>query len=534
MLEGIPPELHSVAAAVLRESPDLLRRVELTQDTFWAGFTPRPDQPELFDEQESFCRNKDLVSFLIGGNAAGTTEAAAWKLAQFVLKEQPPPRPNTPFWIISNSYEQTCGVCWAEKLWGNGHIPDEEVDWARILWHRSTQNWPLAVPLKPWPASRGGNGRNSWTLEFKSYEQGRTAMQARSIGGFWFSEQFPWSLFVEVLRGCRDTMFPGAQFAEFTPIEPDLCVWIEKIMDKPPKGWRFYRANTDCNAKNLKDGWYDSFFGAVPDEMMATRKTGALATFEGVIYPSFNLGVHVVKGRTVIPDGAYHYRAIDWGASEDHPFACVWAYRDAVGDWCVYDEYWSNDQAKITCDHLESVVEKSLDWGWKGVWKAHTKYGPVFAPESDPMRCETYADPSRPGEINEFSGRGVPVMSAMTDVYKGIDQVRTLLKIQPQTMKPKVVIHERCVHLIEEMRKYRWKRARKPTETTTSLLNPQVAAPVPLKRDDDCCDALRYLLYSAGVGHAMKPSRTSHREYVEQRRSIPLVRGHKPLVQYVK
>lgn len=98
----------------------------------WA---PRPDQPERYDEQESFY-NSDLpgVAFLIGGNGAGTTECSCAKVAKFVLFDQPPPRADTPFYIIASSYEQAMKVCWKDKMLGHGHIPRGEVDWERVSW----------------------------------------------------------------------------------------------------------------------------------------------------------------------------------------------------------------------------------------------------------------------------------------------------------------------------------------------------------------------------------------------------------------
>jgi len=664
ILDQLPPDMLEDAVAEVQGSPDLQEYLQLLDESAYSTFIPRPDRPELFDQQAGFCYSKDLVAFLVGGNAciagdsrvfdpvkrsfsrvdqilgpfhvwsvdadgnrqlgvasrpffkrvdwlwdvvlstgrtfavagahrllcsdrkwrcvadlsvgdclasidakgkalpgiqskirraekdgiwdftvkkwrnyemggvihhnSGTTEASAFKVAKFLLLDQPPPRPDTPFWVITSTYDQCCGICWLEKLLGNGHIPSIEVDWKRTRWFREKDGWPFAIHLKPWPRDRkGGNGRNSWMLEFKSYEQGRTAFHAKSIGGFWFSEQFPWQLFVETLRGCRDYMFRGGQMCEFTPIDPELCYHLEKVMDDPPKDWGFYRANTDCNRVNLADGWFDSFFGAVPDEMQETRRTGALATFEGVIYPTFNPAIHVVRGETRFPVGVRHYRGVDWGASAEHPFVCIWAYVDAIGDWYVYEEYWSDSQARITLDHVVAIVEKSQTWGWPGHWlgegerEQESKIGPVWVPKQRDVYRDTYADPSRPGEINEFGNRGIPVSAAANDVYKGIDTVRTLLKLQTNG-KPKLVIHERCVHLVEEMRKYRWKRGKKSLVSGGSILNPQVAAPVPLKLADDAVDSLRYLLHTHEISKGLVPTKMSHREWDQQRKSIPM------------
>lgn len=550
LLSLIPGNLQADAAAVLAEDPTLADWLA-TQDSSWANFRPRPDKPEEFDEQSSFCFNRDPVSFFVGGNASGTTAGAAWKTANFLLRQQPPPRENTPFWVVSDTYEQVMGVCWGEKLAGQNFIPDCEIDWDGIRWYDSKRGLPFSVPLKPWPGRPGKN----WVLEFKSYQQGRRSMQARSIGGFWFSEQFPLSIFLEVLRGCRDCMFPGGQFAEFTPIDPELCVWVEKVMEKPPEGWKFYRANTSCNKPNLAEGWFDQFFATVPDEMMQTRMTGALATFVGCIYPSFNPAVHVTDEPFAFPPNITHMRAVDWGASEDHPQTCLWGYQDGMGDWFVYDEYWSADQTRITIDHAVEILARSIFWGWPPPLKVFQSEDPILvrfaelvanrvreldvrrhdwmtsyvaSPHAIPLLRPgdtfqyTYADPSRPGEMVSFSRYGIQTAPASNDVYQGIDCVRTLLKVNPYSGKPRLYIHPRCTHLVDEMRMYRWKQGRPVADG--SVLNPEVAKPVPLKRKDDMPDTLRYLTFSPTRSLDATPGSVDHRELQAVRRSVQLDR----------
>lgn len=531
-LRSLTADEYPVGLEIIKTDPLIQARLEVS-DSFYGEFTPRPDAPEEFDQQWSFCLNQDRgLSCFIGGNAAGTTEAAAFKAAKFVLQRQPPPRADTPFWIASNTYEQVCDVCWKEKLLGHGHIPSCEVQWDRVAWKSAKLGQPLAVPLKPWP----GRPRKNWVLEMKSFEQGRTALQGKSIGGFWFSEQFPLDRLTETIRGCREYWYPGSMFAEFTPIDPYLCTYLEDLMDDVPRGWAFYRANTVKNIPNLADGWFESFFAAVPEEMRETRMTGALATFEGAIYPTFARQIHVVEHPDTlldIPDGVFHYRGIDWGASEEHPFVCLWGYRDGLGEWTIYDEYWSASQTVITLDHIRKIVEISERWGWPGEWikyedmpqswKARrADIGPIYKSGESCHHVAGFADPSRPDLLEEFSARGLPISPAANAVYKGIDCVRTLLKVQPNG-RPRLRIHARCKHLIEEMRRYRWRRGRKPTEGT--FLNPAVAAPQPLKRDDDSVDAERYMLYSVERDGGEVPGSMSHREYAKRRKAVQLKRS---------
>ncbi len=518
-ISNLSPDDYAIALEVIRENPAIVNRLAMAEQGAYTSFVPRPDRPDLFDEQAGFCNNRDRVAFLIGGNAAGTTSASAYKTAQFVLNRQAPPRHDTPFWIAATNYDQVCDVCWKEKLLGDGHIPASEVDWARVRWKSTAAGQPMTVPLLPWPGRPGKN----WCLEFKSFDQGRQALAAKSIGGFWFSEQFPLDRFLETIRGCRDYFYPGSMFCEFTPIDPELSLWVEQIMDERPDGWAFYRCNTECNRVNLADDWFDSFFAAVPDEMRETRMTGALASFEGVIFSGFSPAMHVFGGKfdpEDIPTGVFHYRGVDWGASVEHPFVCLWGYRDGAGYWTIYDEYWSIDQRAITFDHAKNIIEKSEYWGYPGEWDDDFAPGGGWKQHKTcPHHLETYADPSRPGEINEFGTRGIPTMPASNDVFKGIDCIRSLLKPMSDG-KPRLRIHKRCKHLIQEMRKYRWKRGVRPSEGNSR--NPQVAIAAPLKRDDDCVDALRYMIFSAERGRGAVPGSMRYREYAAKRTGIQL------------
>lgn len=436
-------------------------------------FEPRPDNPVEFDEQAGFVDSDALVSFCVGGNGSGKTAAGAIKCARFVLEKQPPPRQDTPFWIVSDTYDQVCGVCWFEKL--RTLLPPETVDHKRITWYREKRGWPYSVPLVPWPGRPGKN----WVLEFKSYEQGRESMQAASIGGAWFSEQFPWEIFTEVMRGCRDYMFPGGVWAEFTPIDPVKSVDVEKLYDEPPDGYAFYHTNTDCNTA-VGEEWRDAFFATVSEEMRETRRRGAFASYEGQIYQGFNPKIHLIDGLE-IPIGAWHRRAIDWGSSTEHPFVCLWGCRDATGRWFIYDEYWDNSQTKTNAEKADEVLARHR-------WPATAYHG------------TTYADPSRPDLLNEFSVRGIQMAPAANAVYQGIECVRTALKIRPSGETGLYIDRLACPQLAQQMRTYRWKRS------TGKGINPQSARPEPLKKDDDSVDALRYLLYSDSSSRGQRPT----------------------------
>lgn len=465
------------------------------QNQAYLTFRARPDQPHRHDQQKSFLYSKHPgVTFLLGGNGAGTTTLALCKVVDFVIETQPPRR-DTPFWIIAESFEQTMNVCWKEKLHQQGHLPQESIEWNRIRWYKPNNDWPFAVPLKPW-----SNGHN-WQLVFKSYDQGRSKMQGESIGGFLFVEQFPWGLLEEVLRGCREYSYTGNKLAEFTPVDPSLSVELQEMEENNtlPPGWAIYRANTECavEAGHVSQQWFDQFFGMIPDAMRDVRMKGLWGGFEGTIYPEFDPVVHCLPSHWSAPSGYQHRRMIDWGFGVDNAFCCLFACRNGVGQWFVYDEYYSTDTRYTVVEHLQAVSDRH-PW-----------------PSQNPYYGATWADPSNINchRIASRIGMYAPGYAAIhcqpanNSVEEGIEHVKWLLRPDPalamedKQPQPRLfIVRDRCPNLVRQLRTYRRMFSKR------SGLNPKDAADAPLKSDDHAVDALRYGLFSEASTGGLSPS----------------------------
>lgn len=463
-------------------------------------FEPRADQPEKFDQQTAFVDSQSKVSVCMGGTGSGKTECAAQKAARFMLWTQKPPREDTPFMVVSDTYRQVGNICWKEKL--SRIIPSEQIDWERCEWYRPKQRLPFVVNLKPWPGAKA-----NWSIEFRSVDQGREHFQGRSIGGFWISEQCEPDVVEELYGRLRDYYFDGSAFIEFTPLDPDLSIAMEEKYDLWLSGelpdWSFFRLNTELNTA-IRADWKKGFFASVSEELLETRRTGAFPQFLGAIYPNFNPAIHVVDdegwarafGRPLpgrycgrlefarsIPPGHSIKRGIDWGESVEHPFVCLWGMKDGAGNWGIFDEYIEDTGTVLYPERRDEIKSR---WPWT---------------VNDQRFGQAYADPSRPMLIQEFCADGIPSTAAANSVDNGIEYVRNLLRVNPLLRRPRLVVHKRnCPRLIRGMRKYRWVRG------VTEGKNPHVARPVPLKYGDDEVDAARYMLYSDRVTGHTAPS----------------------------
>ncbi len=434
---------------------DLLRRALASDDPAVLGtalrlathplgrFRPRPDRPELLDEQASFYRDQfDGLACVLGGNGSGKSFVGAAKVARF-LAETPPPEPLTPFWVLSTTMDLATSNCWSQNL--SRFIPPKKV--ASSVWYSQSRQLPKTVVLQPHKSG------HAWVLEFKSYDQGRERLQGANIGGFWADEQCPSGLLAELWARTRRWSLPGSKLYTLTPLEPDPD--LERIYHEREQwpSWRFYRFSTRENP-TLDPSFVRQLTENEIEGLIETRLTGAFARYEGAVYPSFDTKLHVVRPFE-IPTSWLHVRGLDLGWS--HGTACVWAARDLEGRYWVYREY-----LKTKTSVEDHVAEINDDWAGKA------------------NRGLTYADPAAAQTLHEFAVRGLPTRPANKDVKAGIATVQGLLR-PDESGRPKLLVFDSCQNLIRELRTYTWD-AKKMDQ--------------PRKVDDDLVDALRYMAHS--------------------------------------
>lgn len=415
---------------------DLIRAAyKLSTDPYY-NFRPRPDRPEELDQQTSFVNDRHKgIACVIAGNRAGKSASSAYKVATFV-RETPPPDTVTRFWVVCQTMEMASGICWAQHL--SKFLPDAKI----VSYHSAKLGWPKAVTVAH------ANG-NSWLIEFKSYDQGREALQGAAIAGWWCDEQIDHSLLTEIDARSSNYSYSGNKLYSLTPLRPDPQ--LEKIYAEQEKNpsWKFYRMNTRLNSTIDP-----SFLETCLDEQRETRTVGAFANFSGAVYKSFG-SAHVIEPME-LPKQWQRVSGIDFGF--DHPTCAVFAAKDLAGRWYVYDEY---SQSKNSLEeHITAIKEK-----WPG-------------PEFGTM----YADHAAAQDRHEFSLRGLPTYPADKSVNAGIAKIQQLLRPGVDG-KPGLLIFKTCEKLISQMRTYSW--------------HPNIPNKVN-KKDDDLPDALRYMVMSEG------------------------------------
>ncbi len=428
------------------------------------SFQPRPDHNHLHDQQTSFVNdNTSRVQVVLGGTGSGKSEAAAYKVARFLLFDQPPPRKNTPFWVVSETFDLSCGVCWCEKL--IRYIPGEMI--ANTSWYNQRLEYPNAIILKPHE-----NG-NNYLINFMSAAQGRRKFTAASIAGAWISEPLnEWGIFQEIQGRTRDYEWAKIIYDQ-TPLIPQPE--LEQFYENRPAGWSFYHLNTLCNDR-LATGWADEYLASLPEEVRDTRTWGAFSSFEGSIYKQLNKEHYVEPFE--IPDEWPKYRCMDFG----NYFATVWMTHDPSNSkWYVYDDYYwdySRRGGALIRRHAEEL-RKRHKWNKPG--------------------CRgTFGDPADPTSIREFAAQHIAITGARKNVLGGIEQVGKLLMPQ-RDGKPGLMIFRTCAETIRQMRAYRWAKGSGKTDPK----------PEPLKVYDHLPDCIRMLISSVvgsgGSSEAPRP-----------------------------
>jgi len=410
-------------------------------------FEPRLDDDAQLDQQTKFFNaTHNGIICCLAGTGAGKSYVGAAKVAKY-LKDTPPPEKNTPFWILSETMPMVTESLWQQNL-ANFITPDQIEG---VSWYSELAQLPKKVILKP-----HANG-NNYVIELKSYDQGRSALQARSIRGWWCDEQVrDMSIITELIGRTRKWSAP-LQLYTLTPVEPDLT--LEKLFEEKNPLYLFLRMNTRCN-KTLDPEFIKNIEKAETPELIETRLTGAFAVYEGLIYNSFGKE-HVIEPFEINKNWM-RIRGFDTG--HVHSTACLWAAIDLQGRYYIYREY--NKNKTSVEEHIKEIND---DW------------------QEVLVKGNTYADPANAAILNEFRIRNFNYTNAIKDVEAGHASVRTLMA-KGTDDRPMLQIFNTCQQLISQIRFYTYDKKRYGEPVRESEQRPQ-----------DLTDCLRYLCHSQKV-----------------------------------
>lgn len=234
-----------------------------------------------------------------------------------------------------------------------------------------------------------------------------------------------------------------------------------------PKGFNaFYQLynfqEKDVDFKSFKFTSYDNPYipseeidrqkKTLPEDSFAQEYMADFRKRTGLVYPEFDREKHVFSdgdktGRTV-----RKLLGVDFGYT--NPAAILMVERDSD------DHFW-------------------ITWEWLRTQKTNTEITD-YVKTVDANKV--YPDPAEPDRIEEMRRAGINVQEVSKNVVKGLDSVRELFKTG------RIHIGSNCVNLIAELETYHY------GDRHINSNEPEK----PVKEDDHCVDALRYVLYNAG------------------------------------
>lgn len=202
----------------------------------------------------------------------------------------------------------------------------------------------------------------------------------------------------------------------------------------------------------------ESMKAEMDEDSFAQEILGEFRKMSGLIYKTFSRDTHMVE----VPDitGWTRARSIDFGYG--HKTSCVWFAINSDGSQIyAYDGIY---ESGLSLDQTADAV-RIKDGGLQ-------------------MTLKT-ADSAQPLNIQELKQRGVyfdPVEKGADSVKMGIQKVAELLKIRKDTGKPTLMFSKHLDWIAQEFERYRWMENKAQGYIKE----------VPLKRDDDAMDAIRY------------------------------------------
>lgn len=236
----------------------------------------------------------------------------------------------------------------------------------------------------------------------------------------------------------------------------------------PWKSWKF----TSFDNPFLNREYLETIQQTVTPDFWAQEYLADFRRFTGLIYKEFDISRHVNDFEFTRAQHGDYYFGLDF----------------AVRGWTASLVGFINSEGKL---HIMDAYKKDnlpAQVHGEGIRGMLTNY-------NDLAGYSGYADPAgfaknqQKGNMlwslaDEYIEMGFPIMPANNEVTAGINYVRQLFA------KDRIVIHPRCVPLIDELLQYQWK------EQSAKRAGEQDDPEKVRKINDHLCDCLRYMAFS--------------------------------------
>lgn len=374
-------------------------------------------------QQEAFHRSIAKIRFIFGGNRSGksiTAHSEVMKLSlgkHEVRKKFPVPNHG---WIVSVDYNASRDI--SEKILDE-YMPRSEI--------RGYNKLDRVIIL-----------RNKSTIGFKSCDSGRVKFQGTSRHWILFDEEPPYDIYQECLMRTMDTR--GLIIGALTPTNGFSWVYDE-IYEK---------AGIDKNIEVFFFRTYDNKYldpeeigrlkEMINPEEREMRLEGKFIQLSGLVFKEYDKEIHVIKGFD-IPNDKYRwskFRGIDHGTN--NPTACIWVACNRDGDWYIYDEYYEKDKTiKENCDAIQTI-----SGGDRYEWTAI---------DGSTQAVNSVDKKSYYQEYKKYGIYAKPIYLNEVNIRLAINDIRSLLRVNEKTNKPRLYVFDHCHAFLSEFSRYRWK-----------------------------------------------------------------------------
>lgn len=258
---------------------------------------------------------------------------------------------------------------------------------------------------------------------------------------------------------------------------------FKDMAEKDDKDWRYYHY-TSYDNPFIDPVELDNAKAQMDEDSFAQEFMGEFRKMAGLIYRSFSRETHMVEVPRL--DNFTTYRALDFG----------FGHNAALGYFAV-----SPDQTAIYM--YDGLYRKELD--------TEQLSQNIKLKDAGKHITGAWADSAQPQIIEDLKQKGVsfePVVKGPDSVVKGITKVAELLKVRLDTGKPTLMFAKHLTWVADEFEQYRWVQNKNEMSAVKEM---------PLKRDDDAMDMIRYFStsYNAATVHLApyKPKQMLQRKY---------------------